>query len=140
MQNLIFPNEKPAQIIHTNGDVTFFPSIFSIEESDVILLDLMENIEWKQEPIWMFGKKIMQPRLTALYGDPNVAYGYSGIVMNTIPWNETLIFIKSNVLYHQYNHEYLAPRQNLEMQIQMSQLARDKTQYSKPLILQYHFY
>lgn len=97
MQNLIFPNEKPAQIIHTNGDVTFFPSIFSIEESDVILLDLMENIEWKQEPIWMFGKKIMQPRLTALYGDPSVAYGYSGIVMNTIPWNETLIFIKSKV-------------------------------------------
>ena len=37
----------------------------------------------------------------------------------------TLNFIQSNVLYHQYNHEYLAPRQNLEMQLQMSQLAQD---------------
>ncbi len=50
-----------------------------------------------------------------------------------------LNFIQSNVLYHQYNHEYLAPRQNLEMQLQMPQLSQDKIQYSKPLILQYHF-
>lgn len=97
MQNILFPDEKPSQIIQNNGDVTYYPSIFSHEESDQIMVDLVENIEWKQEPIWMFGKKIMQPRLTALYGDPNVAYGYSGIIMNTLPWNATLIFIKSKV-------------------------------------------
>ena len=42
----------------------------------------------------------------------------------------TLNFLQSHVLYHQYNHEYHAPRQNLEMQLQMSQLAWDKIQYS----------
>lgn len=97
MQSVLFPDEKPTQIIQSNGDVTYYPSIFSLEESNQIMLDLMENIEWKQEPIWMFGKKIMQPRLTSLYGDPKVAYGYSGIVMNALPWNDTLIFIKSKV-------------------------------------------
>ncbi len=51
----------------------------------------------------------------------------------------TLNFLQSHVLYHQYNHEYHAPRQNLEMQLQMTQLSQDKIQYSKSLILQYYF-
>lgn len=97
MQNTLFPNEKSSQIIGTDGDVIYYPSIFSQQESDQIMLDLINNIEWKQEPIWMFGKKIMQPRLTALYGDPNVAYGYSGIIMSVYPWNELLKDIKSKV-------------------------------------------
>jgi len=97
MQNTLFPNEETRQIIDTNGDVAFYPSVFSQEESDQLMLDLIKNIEWKQEPIWMFGKKVMQPRLTALYGDPNVAYGYSGIIMSVYPWNEILLNIKSKV-------------------------------------------
>ncbi|GAB2614302.1 alpha-ketoglutarate-dependent dioxygenase AlkB family protein [Belliella aquatica] len=97
MQNTLFPNEKSSQIINTDGDVTYYPSFFSQEESDQIMSDLIKNIEWKQEPIWMFGKKIMQPRLTALYGDPNVAYGYSGIIMKVYPWNEILQTIKAKV-------------------------------------------
>lgn len=97
MQNTLFPNEKSSQIINTDGDVTYYPSLFSQEESDQIMSDLIKNIEWKQEPIWMFGKKIMQPRLTALYGDPNVAYGYSGIIMKVYPWNEILQTIKAKV-------------------------------------------
>lgn len=97
MQNLLLFDENPKQIIDTFGDVSFYPSLFSQEESNQIKEDLIENIEWKQEPIWMFGKKIMQPRLTALYGNSNVKYGYSGIVMNPYPWNETLMHIKSRV-------------------------------------------
>lgn len=97
MQKTLFENEKPSQIISHDGEVTYYPSIFSLEESDQIMLDLIKNIEWKQEPIWMFGKKIMQPRLTALYGDPNINYGYSGITMDVYPWNELLLSIKSKV-------------------------------------------
>lgn len=97
MQKTLFENEKPSQIISHDGEVTYYRSIFSLEESDQIMLDLIKNIEWKQEPIWMFGKKIMQPRLTALYGDPNINYGYSGITMDVYPWNELLLSIKSKV-------------------------------------------
>jgi hypothetical protein len=33
--------------------------------------------------IW---KKVMQPRLTALYGNPEIPYGYSGIEMRSNDW------------------------------------------------------
>ncbi|AFL84664.1 alkylated DNA repair protein [Belliella baltica DSM 15883] len=107
MQSPLFPLEKPTQIIQSNGDVIYYPSIFSEEESNELMLSLIHNIEWKQEPIWLFGKKIMQPRLTALYGDQDVNYGYSGITMRPNPWNETLIFIKSkieNLLKSEFTH------------------------------------
>ena len=42
----------------------------------------------------MFGKQILQPRLTALYGDPKVRYGYSGIAMEALPFTEVLEKIK----------------------------------------------
>jgi alkylated DNA repair dioxygenase AlkB len=45
----------------------------------------------------MFGKKVMQPRLTALYGDEAISYSYSGITMEPIPWSKTLLEIKGKV-------------------------------------------
>jgi alkylated DNA repair dioxygenase AlkB len=45
----------------------------------------------------MFGKKVMQPRLTALYGDEGISYSYSGITMEPIPWSKTLLEIKGKV-------------------------------------------
>lgn len=110
MQNLLFADEKPKKIINTLGDIIYYPCIFSQEESDHLLSKLIEQIEWKHEPIMMFGKKIMQPRLTSLYGDPNVSYGYSGIVMNALPWNKILIHIKDKVeelSNHDFTHVLL---------------------------------
>ncbi len=45
----------------------------------------------------MFGKRVMQPRLTALYGEPEKPFRYSGITMNPIEWNEPLLKIKEKV-------------------------------------------
>ncbi len=52
---------------------------------------------WRQEPIKLFGKAIMQPRLTALYGNPDKPYGYSGIEMEAFPWTDFLMEIKTKV-------------------------------------------
>ncbi len=45
----------------------------------------------------MFGKEVMQPRLTAWYGDSGKGYSYSGITMQPTPWNSTLIQIKEKI-------------------------------------------
>ncbi len=39
----------------------------------------------------------MQPRLTALYGDPKLPYGYSGIKMIPHPFSPTLLAIKARI-------------------------------------------
>lgn len=55
------------------------------------------EIPWKQEPIRMFGKKVMQPRLTAWVADKGLSYRYSGIEMKPLPWNQPLIEIKMQI-------------------------------------------
>ena len=57
----------------------------------------MDEIHWKQEPIILFGRSIMQPRLTAMYGEPGVHYAYSGIDMQATPWTDTLKTILQKV-------------------------------------------
>ena len=45
----------------------------------------------------MFGKQVMQPRLTSLYGNPDRPYGYSGISMIPHPWTPELLEIKTKI-------------------------------------------
>ena len=89
------------------GEVTFYPNFYSKEDSFHYLKVLQECLEWRQEPIRMFGKWIVQPRLTALYGDPNVSYGYSGIEMETLPFTKELEQIKNHIqdfTKHEFTH------------------------------------
>lgn len=58
---------------------------------------LQKNLEWRHEPIRIFGKMVMQPRLTALYGDPDRPYGYSGISMNPLVWTKELFELKEAI-------------------------------------------
>lgn len=53
------------------------------------------NINWKQDDIEMFGKRMPLPRLTAWYGDG--AYTYSGIRSQPNPWNRGLLFMKQQI-------------------------------------------
>jgi len=89
------------------GEVTFYPNFYSKEDSFHYLKALQECLEWRQEPIRMFGKWIVQPRLTALYGDPNVSYGYSGIEMEALPFTKELEQIKNHIqdfTKHEFTH------------------------------------
>jgi alkylated DNA repair dioxygenase AlkB len=84
-------------ILPKDGEVLFFPDFFSLEESNFYLSQLSEEIAWKQEPIKICGKTVMQPRLTAWYGDYGKTYRYSGITMQPIRWTHTLREIKQRI-------------------------------------------
>lgn len=89
--------EVISAILPKDGEVSFFPNLFTREESDVYFDVLMNEIPWKQEPIRIFGKTVMQPRLTAWYGDPGKHYSYSGITMNPTHWTDALLKIKQRI-------------------------------------------
>ena len=86
------PNLLPAQ-----GDVRYYTSFFAQPESEHYLQRLTATLAWKHEAILMFGKKIMQPRLTAWYGDAEAEYKYSGIRFTPLPWTPELRAIKEKV-------------------------------------------
>lgn len=80
-----------------HGEAFFYSRFFSQEESDHYLSRLPDEINWKQEPIKIFGKEVMQPRLTAWYGDANKKYSYSGITMEPQQWTPALLKIKNKI-------------------------------------------
>lgn len=57
---------------------------------DVLFDKLQRELHWRQEPIQLFGKRYMQPRLLAWYGDAGLSYRYSGIDHDPLPWTSTL--------------------------------------------------
>jgi len=49
---------------------------------------VMAEVDWKQETLALFGRRIPQPRLSAWYGD--AAYAYSGLHLDPRPWPPVL--------------------------------------------------
>jgi alkylated DNA repair dioxygenase AlkB len=84
-------------ILDRDGQATYYPAFFAAAESDRYFEILLRETGWKQEPISVYGKTVMQPRLTAWYGDPGSAYRYSGITMHPEAWTPVLMEIRQRV-------------------------------------------
>ena len=63
----------------------------------MLLSELIRETPWRSEEITVWGKKHLQPRLTAWYGDEGQNYTYSGILMNPVPWTQTLLELRELV-------------------------------------------
>ncbi|MCM0041639.1 MAG: alpha-ketoglutarate-dependent dioxygenase AlkB [Algoriphagus sp.] len=96
MQYSLIPQES-SNLLPFQGEVSFHPHFFSSAEADELFQVFHDRLSWQQEPIWMFGKQVLQPRLTALYGDPKVPYRYSGIAMEARPFTDELKLIKNRL-------------------------------------------
>jgi alkylated DNA repair dioxygenase AlkB len=89
---------KPIEnILDRDGQAGYYPQLFSVAESDFYFHKLLEEIDWKQETVFLFGKSRMQPRLTAWYGDPGASYRYSGITLHPKKWTPLLLEIKQRI-------------------------------------------
>lgn len=88
---------KTKNILPFDGEVYHYPQFFSSVEADLLFTTLQKDIPWKQEPIVIFGKQVMQPRLTAWYADEGVSYKYSGVTLMARPYPEFLKTIKQRV-------------------------------------------
>lgn len=80
-----------------DGEIYWQPQIFSEAEGNELFSRLEKKIEWRQDKIRIFGKWVDQPRLTAWYGDPGMAYTYSGLTMVPNEWTDSLLAIKQKV-------------------------------------------
>lgn len=77
------------------GELYYFSDVIPRNKSEDYFKQLFSEIRWKQEPVKIFGREIMQPRLTAWYGDVSKPYSYSGITMHPNHWIHPLLDLKS---------------------------------------------
>ncbi len=90
-------NNEPLTLPLKEAEVLYYPSFFSSSESLDYFEILQKETIWQQDDIKLFGKIYPQPRLTALYGNNEQSYSYSGIKMFPKPFNKTLREIKLKI-------------------------------------------
>jgi alkylated DNA repair dioxygenase AlkB len=78
-----------------HGEVFYFPSFLDRSEADKYLESLTKKIQWQQYTIRIFGKSVLQPRLSAWYGDKD--YAYSGKSLPASGWTNELLELKEKI-------------------------------------------
>lgn len=66
-------------------------------DSEYFLNNLISETPWRSETISLWGKAMLQPRLTAWYADPDLNYSYSGIRLVAEKWSDTLLELRECV-------------------------------------------
>ena len=67
------------------------------EPPHIVMGRLINEVPWRAENIFVWGRTYPQPRLIAWYGDAGKNYTYSGINLSPLPWTQALLDIKSRV-------------------------------------------
>jgi alkylated DNA repair dioxygenase AlkB len=80
-----------------DAKVTFYQNFFDFQESDEMFQILLNEINWRQDRMKLYGKEIDLPRKTAWYGDQNKSYTFSGIHLDPEPWTPTLMQVKQRI-------------------------------------------
>lgn len=75
----------------------YLPRFLSSHEADVLLATLWRELDWSQREITLFGRRVMQPRLVAWYGDAGAVYRYSGLEWTPLPWHPLLSDLKARL-------------------------------------------
>lgn len=84
-------------IILPHAELLFDPDFLPPPQAQTLLTELTSNIAWKHESIKLFGREVMQPRLTAWHGDAGASYRYSGLQLQPQPWTPALLHLRQQV-------------------------------------------
>jgi len=78
-----------------DGELAFLPQLPLSMPNAAVLRGLLDDIAWREETIFLFGKAQNQPRLSAWYGE--ASYTYSGRTFHPLPFTPLLLDIKHAV-------------------------------------------
>jgi alkylated DNA repair dioxygenase AlkB len=81
-------------LLPCDGEAVYYGPVLGQQQAQQYLHQLMATIPWRQDEVWMFGKRIVTQRKMAWYGDKGFAYTYSGSTHHALPWTEQLRQLK----------------------------------------------
>ena len=78
-----------------DGTVNYYGPIVSSQEAKYYFDQLINNIEWKNDEVFIFGKHIITQRKVAWYADAGLSYTYSKVTKAGLVWTNELLKLKS---------------------------------------------
>lgn len=82
------------------GDAEYFsyaPSFLEESAATDLLTRLWRELDWSQREIMLYGRRLLQPRLVAWYGDAAAVYSYSGLTLEPLPWHPLLLDLRRRI-------------------------------------------
>lgn len=76
---------KYIEINLPDANIRLFPHFLNPDMAAQLFQVFSNKVPWRHDPIKVFGKTYMQPRLTSLHGTTNQGYGYANIRMQAQP-------------------------------------------------------
>ncbi|NND45479.1 MAG: alpha-ketoglutarate-dependent dioxygenase AlkB [Xanthomonadales bacterium] len=77
--------------------IDYLPAFLARDEAAQLCSVLEQELSWRQQAIVLFGKRVMQPRLTAWSSDPGITYAYSGLRLQPAPWHPAVAAIRARL-------------------------------------------
>ncbi len=93
-------NSKEFNLDLPDSNITYYSIFLDHQSADRYFQIFLKDLNWQQHDITIFGKKMPQPRLTALYAVNEVPYSYSNLTLIPKKFTPELLEIqqKLNVL------------------------------------------
>ncbi len=94
MQSDLFLS-APLSLDLPDAEITYYPDF--IQGQSHYYQTLINDINWQQDTLGLYGRQVLIPRLNAWYGESDADYSYSGLDLTPLPWTKTLLVLKSAV-------------------------------------------
>lgn len=88
---------EPISLLKKDGIANYYGSILDEKDANDYLENLVESIEWRNDEVVVYGKKIVTKRKVAWYGDKPFDYTYSNTTKKALPWTNELLELKKRV-------------------------------------------
>jgi len=90
----LFPNDSTQNLLPFDGALYYFGPVFSAADANHWQQILTQKVDWKNDELLMFGKKIITSRKVALYANNTATYTYSKQTKEALPWLTELLQLK----------------------------------------------
>lgn len=85
---------EPGNLLPKDGVVNYYGTLLSLNEADDYLSRLLDKVEWTNDEVLIYGKRIITKRKVAWYGDKPYRYTYSNTTKQALPWIDELLDLK----------------------------------------------
>jgi alkylated DNA repair dioxygenase AlkB len=93
----LFNSGTPSNLLPFDGSAELYHKWLTVQESEHYFKALLNTIDWRQDEIMMFGKRIITSRKVGWYGDSPFRYIYSKTEKVAMPWTVELADLKSRI-------------------------------------------
>jgi len=93
----LFDYDTTLNLLPFDGEANYFGCVFSHQDAQHYLNDLINTIKWNNDKLKIYGKEITTKRKVAWHGDSNYAYTYSNVTRHAKAWTNELLELKTIV-------------------------------------------